>query len=92
MFKNEFLKKLKAEKLNTGEYIIVVDYITDEPLVMGCAQENGVWKIYETKQRGGKYILKELTDEHEAFDYFYQLLLSRHNYLTQNNHDNSRKS
>ena len=73
MFKNEFLKKLKAEKLNTGEYIIVVDYITDEPLVMGCAQENGVWKIYETKQRGGKYILKELTDEHEAFDYFYQL-------------------
>jgi len=83
--KNEFLKKLKAEKLNTGEYIIVVDYLTDEPLVMGCTQESEVWKIYETKERGGHFIIKELADEHEAFDYFYQLLLSRHNYLTQNN-------
>lgn len=83
MSKAEFLKKLKMDNLNTGEYIIVVDYLTDEPLVMGCTQENEVWKIYETKQRGGHFIIKELADEYEAFDYFYQLLLSRDNYLTQ---------
>ncbi|RVT56540.1 hypothetical protein [Niallia taxi] len=83
MSKNEFLKKLKADNLNIGENIIVLDYITDEPLVMGCTQVNEVWKIYETKQRGGHFIIKELTDDYEAFDYFYQLLLSRDNYLTQ---------
>ena len=83
MSKNEFQKKLKTEKINTGEYIIVVDYLTDEPLVMGCTQQNEVWKIYETKQRGGHFIIKELADEYAAFDYFYQLLLSRDNYLTQ---------
>ncbi|MGG0738458.1 hypothetical protein [Niallia taxi] len=84
MTKNDFLKRIESEKLNTGEYIIVVDYLTDEPLVMGCTQENGKWIIYETKERGGYFVIKELPEENEAFDYFYQFLLSRHNYLTQN--------
>jgi len=78
MSKNEFLKKLESEKLNTGEYIIVVDYLTDEPLVMGCIQKDGRWIIYETKERGGHFVIKELSDENQAFDYFYQMVLSRH--------------
>ncbi|MEN1967632.1 hypothetical protein WMZ97_06075 [Lentibacillus sp. N15] len=84
MTKKEFQRKIKSEKINTGEYIIVLDNITDEPLVMGCAFDDGVWKIYETMERGGHFIIKELDNENQAFDYFYELLLSRHNYLSKN--------
>jgi hypothetical protein len=84
MTKEEFLKKVDSGKINLGEYIMVLDNITDEPLVMGCAFDNGVWKIYETRERGGHFIIKEIDNENDAFDYFYELLLSRHNYLTQN--------
>lgn len=85
MTKQEFLTKFESNKLNLGEYIVVLDDITDEPLVMGCAIDDGLWKVYKTKERGGHYIIKEFENENEAFDYFYEFLLSRHNYLTGNN-------
>jgi hypothetical protein len=84
MTKQEFLMRIKSKKLNLGEYIIVLDNITDEPLVMGCAFEKGMWKIYETRERGGHFVIKEIDNENQAYDYFYELLLSRHNYLNQN--------
>ena len=37
MTKQEFLNRYDAEKLNIGEYIMVLDTITDESLVIGCA-------------------------------------------------------
>lgn len=85
MTKQEFLTKFETTKINMGEYMMVLDHVTDEPLIMGCAFDKGVWKIFETGERGGHFIIKELDNENEAFDYFYELLLSRHNYLTQNN-------
>lgn len=84
MTKQEFLTKFKSNKLNLGEYIVVIDNITDESLVMGCAFDNGFWKVYKTRERGGHYVIKEFINENEAFDYFYELLLSRHNYITGN--------
>ncbi|MCM3164000.1 hypothetical protein KDJ21_016330 [Metabacillus litoralis] len=84
MTKQEFLTIYESRKFNLGEYIVVIDNITDEPLVMGCAFDNGVWKIYKTKERGGHYVIKEFLHENQAFDYFYELLLSRHNYLSGN--------
>lgn len=84
MTKQEFLMKIKSKKINLGEYVIVPDNITDEPLVMGCAFEKGMWQIYETRERGGHFVIKEIDNENQAYDYFYELLLSRHNYLTQN--------
>lgn len=79
MTKLEFLKKFESEKLNLGEYIVVLDNITDEPLVMGCTFDQGKWKVYKTKERGGHYIIKETDNENEAFDLFYDLVLDRHN-------------
>lgn len=76
MTKQEFLEKLSSEKINLGEYIVVLDSITDEPLVVGCFLEEGVWKIYETRERGGHFIIMKLENENEAFDYFYELLLT----------------
>jgi len=58
---------------------MVLDSITDEPLVMGCAYDQGKWKVYKTKERGGHYIIKETDSEDEAFNLFYELVLSRHN-------------
>lgn len=79
MTKQEFLKRLKDEKLNIGEYLIVLDNITDEPLVIGCAFDKGAWKVYETRERRGHVIIKKIDNENEAFDYFYELVLSFHN-------------
>jgi hypothetical protein len=78
MIKQEFLKRYKDEKLTIGaEYIMVLDSITDEPLVLGCVYDQGIWKIFKTGERGGHYIIKEKDSEEKAFDYFYQVVLSQ---------------
>ena len=79
MTKQEFLEKFETEKLDIGEYIMVLDSLTDEPLVLGCAYDQGKWKVYKTKERGGHYIMKETDSEGEAFNLFYELVVSRHN-------------
>ncbi|WP_113929480.1 hypothetical protein [Bacillus sp. P14.5] len=79
MTKQEFLKKVESEKLNKGEYSIIIGKLSDAPPVLGCVIEQGAWKVYETRERGGHFIIKELDDESEAFDYFYKVVLSQHN-------------
>lgn len=81
MTKQEFLKKLESEKLNIGEYIIKLDKLSDAPLVLGCAFDQGVWKVYETRERGGHFVIKKIDNEDDAFDYFYEILLNQHNRL-----------
>ena len=79
MTKQEFLKRYKDEKLNIGdEYLMVLDAITDEPLVLGCAFDQGVWKIYKTGERVGHYVIKEFESENDAFDFFYEIVLIQH--------------
>ncbi|APC47327.1 hypothetical protein [Virgibacillus halodenitrificans] len=79
MKKQEFLERIESEGLNIGEYIIKLDKISDAPLVLGCAYNQGVWKVYETRERGGHFIIKKIDSEEDAFDYFYKLVLSQHN-------------
>ena len=38
----------------------------------------GKWKIFETRERGGHFIIKEVDHESEAFDLFYEMVLSQH--------------
>ncbi len=63
---------------------MVLDKLTDDPLVMGCVFDHDVWKIFKTKERGGHYIIKGFDSEDGAFDFFYELVLSRHNRLQMN--------
>ncbi|AIF42603.1 hypothetical protein [Virgibacillus sp. SK37] len=79
MEKQEFLERIESEGLNIGEYIIKLDKISDAPLVLGCAYNQGVWKVYETRERGGHFIIKKIDSEEDAFDYFYKVVLSQHN-------------
>lgn len=84
MTKEEFLKRFENEKLNMGEYIIVTDSITDESLLLGCALDQGVWKVFKTRERGGHFIIKEFDNESEAYDYFYEVVLVQHDYTIKN--------
>jgi hypothetical protein len=78
MTKVEFLKKLKENNISLGEFDIELNSITDSSYVMGCCFDDGVWKVYKTRERLGHYIIKEFENETEAFDYFYELLLLQH--------------
>jgi len=75
MTKEEFLNRIENEKLDIGEYIIILDKISNASLVLGCAFDEGKWKVYKTRERGGHYIIKEFVNENEAFDYFYEMIL-----------------
>ena len=85
MTKQEFLERYKAENLTIGDdYMLVLDGITDEPLVLGCTYDQDKWKIFETRERGGHFIIKEVDHECEAFDLFYEIVLSQHNFQSNN--------
>lgn len=75
MTKEEFVERIKRENIRPGEYLIVLDQITDAPLVLGCVLEEGIWKVYQTKERSGHFIIEEFNDENEAFDFFYDTIL-----------------
>lgn len=77
MTKNELLQRIKDENLQLGAY----DLITDASYVMGCCYDDGAWKIFKTKERLGHYIIKKFNNESDAFDYFYELVLSQHRYM-----------
>lgn len=81
MTKQEFLNRISQEKPDLGEYQIETDYVTDASYVMGCYFENGKWRIFETQERSGHYIIDEFTDENEAFDELYELICIQANYV-----------
>ncbi|MBD1221602.1 hypothetical protein J5S49_15480 [Virgibacillus halodenitrificans] len=78
MRKSEFIKKLEKEDINLGEFEIELESITDDPYVMGCCFDEGVWKVFKTRERLGHYIIKKFNKESEAFNYFYELVLIQH--------------
>lgn len=81
MRKDEFLDRIKKEKIDLAEYIIVVDSLTDEQFVIGCYKDNNVWKIYKTTERWGHYIIDEVKDENIAFDELYELVKLQEKYI-----------
>jgi len=81
MTKQEFLERMEKEKpLEGGPYRIKADKLMDSPYIIGCYQEDGVWKIYKTKERGGYFIIDEYTDENAAFDDLYELVYIQKKY------------
>lgn len=81
MTKQEFLDRMKKENIDLAEYIIVVDSLTDEQFVIGCYKENNMWKIYDTKDRSGHFIIDEVADENTAFDELYELVKLQEKYI-----------
>lgn len=84
MTKDEFLKRIEEEELKLGEYLIVTDSITEAPYVLGCAYDEGIWKVYKTGERDGPHILEEYENENEAFDYFYKVVKIYYDLINKN--------
>lgn len=84
MTKEEFLRRFKEENINLEDYMLILDKISNASLVLGCAYDEGVWKVYETTERTGHFVIKEFDNEDEAFDYFYEVVKIQHNYTTKN--------
>lgn len=76
MTKEAFLKRIAREKPVVFPYDIETEHITDSSFVIGCAFVDGFWKVFETTERTGHYIIEELTDENKAFDDLYMLIKS----------------
>ncbi|MFA0814276.1 MAG: hypothetical protein ACC608_00640 [Anaerofustis sp.] len=77
MTKDGFISKVKETGLDKDiqPYTIQLNEITDSPDVIGCGFEQGKWKVYQTVERGGHFVIKEFDDESEAYNYLYQVLL-----------------
>jgi hypothetical protein len=75
MTKQEFLERMGQEK-PLKDYLldIEVDKLIDSPYLIGCYEEGGIWKVYQTKERGGYFIINEYDNENDAFDYLYKLV------------------
>lgn len=82
MKREDFLEKVYDE-IDLGERTIVLDEITDSPSVIGCAYDNGKWKYYETRERGGHFVIEEFDKEEDAYDYIYELLSEEQELLNQ---------
>ncbi len=74
MTKQEFLNRISKEKPYLGECQIETEKLTAASFVIGFYNDNGVWKVFKTKERTGHYIIDGLTDENEAFDELYELV------------------
>jgi len=75
MTKQEFIRRMEIEKPLEGTGLsIEIDELIDSPYIIGCYEDNGVWRIYKTRERGGYFIIKELTNEDEAYEYLYKLV------------------
>jgi hypothetical protein len=75
MTKQEFIRRMEKEKpLEGSELTIETDELIDSEYIIGCFKENGVWKIYKTKERGGYYIYDTYTNEKDAYNDLYDLV------------------
>ena len=73
MTKQEFLDRIEHERPFDGsEWTIVVDQLIDSPYILGCYRDNGIWKIYETEERGGFFIIDQSLNESDAYNILYE--------------------
>jgi len=82
MTKQEFLRRMVVENpLKDSLFTIEVEELIDSPYIFGCYEENGAWKVYETRERGGYFIIKEFSNESDAFDFLYRVVNSEREML-----------
>jgi hypothetical protein len=75
MTKQEFIERMEKEKpLKGSELTIEASELIDSPYIIGCYMDDGIWKIYKTKERGGYYIYDTYTNEQDAYDGLYELV------------------
>lgn len=88
MTKDEFLKKIEQEAPNIGDYDIETDYLTKAGFVLGCYynEQEKIWHIYETDERGIEETIYTAESEEEAYDMLYELVMI-HKWLNEDDED-----
>ncbi|ADL36285.1 hypothetical protein bpr_II348 (plasmid) [Butyrivibrio proteoclasticus B316] len=71
---NELKDKLTSEKHFTGSLQIVFGVKIPSPDILGIYEENGVWYVYDTNDRGGIVIL-DSGSEADMADALYRRIL-----------------
>lgn len=75
MKKIEFVEKMKSGEIHIGHLRIELNEVTDAPDVTGCCKDNDNWIIFRVRERQGHEVFKEYSNEGDAFDFFYELIL-----------------
>lgn len=77
MTKAEFKKRINQEKTNIGNWQIRLNKFVPASFILGCYynQQEMIWKIYETDERGLEGTIYTADGEEEAYDKLYDLVL-----------------
>ena len=71
---NELKNKLSSERHVVGAIEIVCGEKCESPGVLGIYEEDGVWYVYHTKDRGGIVVLAE-GNENDMTERLYRMVL-----------------
>lgn len=73
MRQRDFEERINKEKLRMKDYDLEIGKPIKAAYILGIYNDNGVWKIYITKERDLEpYICKVFSDENAAFDNLYE--------------------
>ncbi|MCM1288981.1 MAG: hypothetical protein NC240_11795 [Clostridium sp.] len=73
---NELKNKLSSERHAVGSLQIICGEKWEMPDVLGIYEEDGVWYVYDTNDRGGIIVLEE-GNENDMTEELYQRVLKK---------------
>ena len=71
---NDLKTRLNSEKLILGAIEVEIGRKCSSPNIIGIFEENGVWSVYDTNDRGGIVILDK-GSENDMADALYRRIL-----------------
>jgi len=77
MTKDEFKTKIETEKPYLGDRKIILNKFVPGSFILGLyfSEQDNIWKIYETTERGSEYVIFTTNREEEAYDLLYKLII-----------------
>ncbi|MEL7568917.1 MAG: hypothetical protein AAGU01_05310 [Clostridiaceae bacterium] len=88
MTKDEFEKRIKKEDPNIDDYQIRLNKFVPASFILGFYynEQEKIWHIYETDERGIEETIYTAENEEEAYDMLYELVLI-HKWLNEDEED-----
>ncbi len=83
---SELKKRLNAEKHVVGSLRVECGKKTESPDVLGIYEENGIWYVYDTNDRGGAVVLDSGTEEDMTEALYRRVVKAEKRYLKKVKH------
>ena len=87
---NELKNKLSSERHVVGSLQIICGEKYESPDVMGIYEEDGVWHVYDTNDRGRICVIDE-GNENDMTEEFYQYVLKKEKWYLKKKESNLKK-